>query len=471
MDLCIYQLCEGEDFNYAEANMWFKNLDKIRNYFNKNHEKYGINILYSTPSCYLKSLHDTGKSWPTKTDDFFPYASDPHAYWTGYFTSRSSLKGMIRSANSLLQATKQVHTMTGGVYQDPRLELAKRAVAVNQHHDAVTGTAKQHVTDDYALRLDRGMKGCSEIMMESLGTQSGCQLSAFCPLVNISQCHLTETRDQFTVLVYNPLTVAVDTPVRLPVRSGQTLTVLAQAGDEVAAQLVDLPEEVLALPGRESKAEMELVFMAEEVPPLGHRIFSVRRHSGVSSSTTTSQRVSILSTGAVMENGLLQVHFNKKGVLTKLKTDQDEVKVTQDFAYYRGAVGNNSGAENRASGAYIFRPDSQQPTSLGAPVSSHLVRGPLVQEVHQKFNDWTSQVVRLYKGQARLEMEWMVGPLPSQDPGTPGLEVISQYFTDIKSEDTFATDSNGRLMISRKRNYRPTWKLNLTEPVSSNVTL
>jgi hypothetical protein len=25
---------------------------------------------------------------PTKDDDFFPYASDPHAYWTGYFTSR-----------------------------------------------------------------------------------------------------------------------------------------------------------------------------------------------------------------------------------------------------------------------------------------------------------------------------------------------------------------------------------------------
>ena len=145
------------------------------------------------------------------------------------------------------------------------------------------------------------------------------------------------------------------------------------------------------------------------------------------------------------------------------------MKVSQNLTYDRGAVGNNSRAENRASGAYIFRPDGQQPTSLGDPVSSHLVHVPLVQEIHQRFNNWTSQVIRLYKGQASVGLEWMVGPLPSQEPGTPGLEVITQYQTDIKSEDTFSTDSNGRLMISRWRNYRPTWKLNLTEPVSSNV--
>ena len=88
--------------------MWFKNMDKLRNYFNDNIDKHGIYIHYSTPSCYLKSIHDTNKTWPLKTDDFMPYASDPHAYWTGYFTSRPALKGMIRQANSLLQAAKQV---------------------------------------------------------------------------------------------------------------------------------------------------------------------------------------------------------------------------------------------------------------------------------------------------------------------------------------------------------------------------
>ena len=87
----------GEDFNYGNANMWFKNMDKLRNYFNDNVDKHGIYIHYSTPSCYLKSIHDTNRTWSLKMDDFMPYASDPHAYWSGYFTSRPALKGMIRS--------------------------------------------------------------------------------------------------------------------------------------------------------------------------------------------------------------------------------------------------------------------------------------------------------------------------------------------------------------------------------------
>lgn len=49
---------------------------------------------------------------------------------------------------------------------------------------------------------------------------------------------------------------------------------------------------------------------------------------------------------------------------------------------------------------------------------SHLPSTPmclqtaLVQEVHQNFSAWCSQVVRLYPGQRYLELEWTVGPIP-----------------------------------------------------------
>ena len=106
----------GEDFNYVSAISWYKNLDKLIRHVNSmeapDDGKKPLNLLYSTPSCYLKSLEESGVRWPTKSDDFFPYASDPHAYWTGYFTSRPTLKGMIRYGNNFLQVCKQMDALT-----------------------------------------------------------------------------------------------------------------------------------------------------------------------------------------------------------------------------------------------------------------------------------------------------------------------------------------------------------------------
>lgn len=36
----------------------------------------------------------------------------------------------------------------------------KDAMGIMQHHDAVTGTEKQHVAEDYALLLHKGVQEC-----------------------------------------------------------------------------------------------------------------------------------------------------------------------------------------------------------------------------------------------------------------------------------------------------------------------
>lgn len=48
------------------------------------------------------------------------------------------------------------------------LETLAEAMAVAQHHDAVTGTAKQHVTEDYYKRLSIGMSGANEFLNEGI---------------------------------------------------------------------------------------------------------------------------------------------------------------------------------------------------------------------------------------------------------------------------------------------------------------
>ena len=64
-----------------------------------------MNLLYSTPSCYTYHVNRAGKTWTTKEDDFFPIAQQPYSFWAGYFTSRPSLKGYVRSTNNFLQVS------------------------------------------------------------------------------------------------------------------------------------------------------------------------------------------------------------------------------------------------------------------------------------------------------------------------------------------------------------------------------
>lgn len=49
-----------------------------------------------------------------------------------------------------------------------------------------------------------------------------------------------------------------------------------------------------------------------------------------------------------------------------------------------------------------------------------------------------------------------------------GKEIISKVTTDIKSEESFFTDANGRQTLKRIRNHRETWDYSVTEPVSGN---
>ena len=93
--------------------------------------------------------------------------------------------------------------------------------------------------------------------------------------------------------------------------------------------------------------------------------------------------------------------------------------------------------------------------------------GPVLTEVTQVIEkDWVTQKVRLYQNASYIDVEWTVGPIPINDGF--GKEVISRFDTNLATDKTWYTDSNGRDLIQRIRDYRETWKLNLTEPVAGN---
>lgn len=97
-----------------------------------------------------------------------------------------------------------------------------------------------------------------------------------CLLTNVSSCYFTETLDTFLVTVYNPLSRPVSKYIRLPV-TGTSYTVKDPDGNALPTQLIPIAPFVLNIPGRNSSATVELVFLAEDLPPLGYKAYHVTK--------------------------------------------------------------------------------------------------------------------------------------------------------------------------------------------------
>lgn len=98
-----------------------------------------------------------------------------------------------------------------------------------------------------------------------------------CHLLNISQCEISEQTEQFILTLYNPLSRPVTEFVRLPIPSETAYNVADPNGQQLTVQFVPLPSAVLHIPGRKSLATVELVFQADDLPPLGYKSYLVTK--------------------------------------------------------------------------------------------------------------------------------------------------------------------------------------------------
>ncbi|XP_063218201.1 lysosomal alpha-mannosidase-like [Bacillus rossius redtenbacheri] len=452
----------GSDFTYMDAKRYYTNTDKLIKLVNARQADGGaMHLVYSTPSCYLKAVNDARPVVATKHDDFLPYASEPAAYWTGYYSSRPTLKYMERLGNNYLQVCKQLSALAG--LRPASLDALRREMGIMQHHDAITGTEKEAVANDYALRLSSAIAGSAQLAREALGVLLGGNSSSSaelksCLLLNISQCDVSEQNDDFVVTVYNPLSRPVSHYVRLPVKNG-TYSVTDHAGVSQRVQTLPIPSPVLRLAGRQSEAWQELVFRAVDLPPLGLRNYRVSRTSSVGS---VHQPVN----SSFIGNTLLTLHVESDtGLLAKMVVNGSEVVVEQNLYYYDAYVGLNGGSGTRTNGAYVFKPKTNTPTPFADKATFSIYKGELVEEIQQQFNDWASQVIRVYKGEEHAEFEWLVGPIQMSGSGT---QPISRFSSALRSTGEFHTDSNGRELLRRRRGYRASWNVNITQPVAGS---
>mmetsp|Transcript_26067 Transcript_26067/g.85678 ORF Transcript_26067/g.85678 Transcript_26067/m.85678 type:complete len:990 (+) Transcript_26067:4-2973(+) len=452
----------GSDFQYSAAQWQFKNLDKLIAAVNADGR---LNAFYSTPATYFAAkraaLEQLGPQVELKTDDLFPYGDGPHSLWTGYFTSRPSYKGLVSYASAYMQAARQLAVAVPSALDKGTLRPLAEALGVAQHHDSVSGTAKQAVSDDYTQRLSDGMDAAAGVINAALEAmtsgETSASASAFvqCPRLNVSDCPATEQLapgKRLLVALYNPLARARTEAVRLPVSSAD-VAVLDADSNPVQAQV---------LPFEGAGDKFELVFFAT-IAPLTTTTFVLSRadahmaarHTVMSSSDGGS---------TTLDNGKLKLEISESGTLSKMITSGGlSIDATQSFAWYESSVGNEE--DDQAGGAYIMRPNHTQATPL-EPTKASFHHGPLVQEARVEWGPWASLDVRLYANESHAEVAWSVGPIPFADG--LGKEVALRLNTSVGSGEVFWTDANALELQKRVRDHRNTWTLDVTEPVAGN---
>ncbi|KAG8385026.1 hypothetical protein BUALT_Bualt04G0180100 [Buddleja alternifolia] len=478
----------GTDFKYQYAHTWFRQMDKLIHYVNLDGR---VNALYSTPSIYTDAKHATEMTWPTKTDDYFPYADRVHGYWTGYFTSRPALKRYVRMMSGYYLALRQLEFFKGRNRPGPSTDLLGEALAIAQHHDAVTGTEQQHVANDYAKRLSMGYMEAEALAASSLAClvepmpNVSCEISTKfeqCPLLNISYCPPSEINlsngKNLIVVVYNALGWKREDIIRIPVMY-EDVTVRDSTGRVLESQVLPLSDTHVSLRNYHVKAYLGqapsktpkywLAFTAS-VPPLGFSTYTISgaktKGGGSARSSIEHFRDSDRSTFEVGHEHLKLTFSSEEGKLTHFVNHRTSVNesVQQSFSFYSGYNGTDE--DPQSSGAYVFRPNGTfviKPQKQGV---LSVMRGPLINEVHQQINPWIYQINRLHKGKEHVEVEFIVGPIPINDG--IGKEVVTQITTNLETNKTFYTDSNGRDFIKRIRDYRSDWDLEVNEPAAGN---
>ncbi|XP_072372510.1 alpha-mannosidase 2 isoform X3 [Scyliorhinus torazame] len=485
----------GDDFRYDQWSEWdqqFQNYQKLFDYMN-SHPELHVKAQFGTLSDYFDALHkaaDSGNSpssFPVLSGDFFTYADRDDHYWSGYFTSRPFYKRMDRVLESYLRAAEILYSFAlVGAQKSNKMAMfpssenykllieSRRNLGLFQHHDAITGTAKEWVVVDYGTRLLHSIMNLKKVIGDSahfliLKDKENYKHTPSTPFLQMddSQASQDSLPQRTTIelssiprfiVLYNPTDQDRISVVTVQI-SSYKVRVLTASGRPVEAQIGAVWDKPITV----SKSVFQVSFMAQ-VSALGLGLYQLVEAPDIKTvpadytlylngreelSIDSPFKINMLKsyTGDVtIENLNLKAWFSgTKGFLEKINTKEDmrEHQINIQFWWY-GTTSNRD-----KSGAYLFLPNGEaKPYVPSEPPILRITRGPLFSEMVCIYQHFT-HTVRLnnVSGIDGLSLEISnIVDIRSEI----NQEIAMRLITDVKNNNQFYTDLNDFQMQPRQ---------------------
>ncbi|CAI0455731.1 unnamed protein product [Linum tenue] len=499
----------GDDFRYIsneEAEAQFRNYQMLFDHINSS-PSLNAEAKFGTLEDYFQTLREesdrinyslpgeVGSSqvggFPSLSGDFFTYADREKDYWSGYYVSRPFFKAVDRVLEQTLRATEMMVALFVGHCQRQqcdklvtgfsyKLTAARRNLALFQHHDGVTGTARDHVVHDYGTRMHTSLQDLQIFMSKAIEVLLGMHIEKLDQ--NPAKFESEQVRAKYNAQ-----------PVRksLSPREGTAQSVVLfnpteQTREEVVMVVVNRPEVTVldsnwtCVPSQvspEMRHDGSNVFSGRHrlhwkasVPAMGLETYYIangfvgcekarpaklRYYSTSSSSFSCPSPYACSKTEAEfaeIQNRKQVLTFDvKHGLLQKVQHKNGSTYlVGEEIAMYT----------SYGSGAYLFRPIGDAQSIIQNGGITVITEGPLMQELFSYpytayHRHPVSHSTRVYNGgvdtvqEFAVETEYHVELLGDEFNDR---ELIVRYKTDIDNGKVFYSDLNG-FQMSRRETY------------------
>jgi alpha-mannosidase len=325
---------------------------------------------FSTSEKYFRIMSKNIEGKTPQIDDELYFE-----FHRGTYTTQAKVKKNNRKAECLLETAEKFSTLArkyGCAYPTKELNEVWEQLLLNQFHDVLPGSSIPEVYEDSQKCFRFIFDTVNRLILKALKTITS---------------RIDTTGGGKSLLVFNPLSWSRTDIVEVPLDwAGDEFEIYNEQGRKVTSQMMN--------------EERQVIFVAEDVPPLGYKEYRIRRKDSLRespsnlSSKETKKEIKLenefLTIAIDKETGLARSIFDKSNKKEILQDCGNQIQVFDDYPV-RGRTCVNSKVEAAIFDAwelYIYQQrEGVRYVELKDPLEVKLIeKGPVRARVLVKYN-------------------------------------------------------------------------------------